>query len=180
MPGAILTINSPMPEFHNLPGTDNKSYSSSDFKDKKILVIVFSCNHCPYVQSYEERMMEFQKEYSGKGVQLVAINSNDIKNYPDDSFDHMVDRAKKKHFNFPYLRDEQQSVAEAFGATHTPQFFVFDEKRMLRYSGKMDDNWKEPQFVKEHYLRDAVNALLAGMEVSSPETFSVGCTIKWR
>ena len=180
MPGTHLTINSPMPEFQNLPGVDNKSYSSSDFKDKKNLVIVFSCNHCPYVQAYEERIIAFQKEYSGKGVQLAAINSNDIKNYPDDSFAHMVERAKKKEFNFPYLRDEQQAAAEAFGATHTPQFFLFDEERKLRYSGKMDDNWKEPQAVQEQYLRDAVNALLSGKEIQTPETFSIGCTIKWR
>ena len=180
MPGTLLTMNSPIPEFHNLPGTDNTSYSSSDFRDKKFLVIVFSCNHCPYVQAYEDRIIAFQKEYAAKSVQLVAINSNDIKNYPDDSFEHMVKRAKTKGFNFPYLRDEQQTAAEAFGATHTPQFFVFDDERKLRYSGKMDDNWKEPQSVKEEYLRNALNALLAGKEVQTPETFSIGCTIKWR
>lgn len=180
MPGTHLAIHSPMPEFQNLPGVDGTSYSFSDFKDKRILVIVFSCNHCPYVQAYEDRMIALQKEYSAKNVQLVAINSNDIKNYPEDSFEQMVKRAEMKKFNFPYLRDEQQTAAEAFGATHTPQFFIFDEERMLRYSGKMDDNWKEPRAVKEHFLRDALNALFAGKEIQTPETFSIGCTIKWR
>ncbi len=92
----------------------------------------------------------------------------------------MVSRAKEKGFNFTYLRDEDQIVADAFGATHTPQFFVFDEKRKLRYSGKMDDNWNNPKAVKENYLRDAIDALLSGKDVKILETYSIGCTIKWR
>jgi pimeloyl-ACP methyl ester carboxylesterase/peroxiredoxin len=180
MKGITLHTNDSMPEFNNLPGTDGKTYSSSDFKNKKLLVIVFSCNHCPYVQAYEDRIMAIQKDYSERGMTLIAINSNDTKNYPDDGFTHMVDRAQKKGFNFLYLRDDNQSVAESFGATHTPQFFLFDENRRLRYNGKMDDNWKEPQAVKETYLRDALDALLAGKDITIPETFSIGCTIKWR
>jgi len=180
MAGKSLHINDPMPGLGNLPGTDGNQYSTKSFADRKILVIIFSCNHCPYVQAYEDRMIALQGQYSKKGVQLVAINSNETQNYPEDNFDEMVKRAKQRGFNFPYLRDENQSVAEAFGATHTPQFFVFDEKRMLRYSGKMDDNWKDSAAVKEPYLRDAVDALLAGKEVKTPETFSIGCTIKWK
>ncbi|MGA2622931.1 MAG: thioredoxin family protein [Bacteroidota bacterium] len=180
MAGKSLRVNDPMPEFGNLPGTDGKHYSPKNFPDRKILVIVFSCNHCPYVQAYEDRMIALQGQYSPKGVQLVAINSNETQNYPEDNFDEMVKRAKQRGFNFPYLRDENQSAAEAFGATHTPQFFVFDEKRKLRYSGKMDDNWKDSTAVKESYLRDALEALLAGKEVKTPETFSIGCTIKWK
>ncbi len=175
-----LSINDPMPEFENLPGTDGKHYSTKNFSDRMILVIVFSCNHCPYVQAYEDRMIALQGQYDKKGVQLVAINSNETQNYPEDNYDEMVKRAKQRGFNFPYVRDENQSAAEAFGATHTPQFFVFDEKRKLRYSGKMDDNWKDSTAVKESYLRDALDALLAGKEVKTPETFSIGCTIKWR
>lgn len=174
-----LKINSKMPAFENLPGVDGRNYSSYDFTDKKILVIVFSCNHCPYVKAYEERMIAFQKFYSDKGVQLVAINSNETKNYPEDNFDEMVKNAKKKNFNFIYLRDDDQSVADAFGATHTPEFFVLDEKRNLRYHGKMDDNWQNPDAVKEKYLHDAVEAILTGNEVKTPQTFSIGCTIKW-
>src|SRR5258708_17737114 len=147
-----LGINDRMPNFSNLPGTDGKQFSDGVFAGNKILVIVFSCNHCPYVRAYEDRMIALQKDFAPKGVQLVAINSNDTGNYPEDGFEQMAERAKEKKFNFPYLRDDDQSAAEAFGATHTPQFFVFDEKRRLRYSGKMDDNWEEPQKVKEKYL----------------------------
>ena len=174
-----LRLNATLPPFPKLPGGDGKQYSSADFKNE-VLVVVFSCNHCPYVQAYEDRMIAFQNEFASKGVQLIAINSNEIQNYPDDSYEHMVTRAKQKGFNFPYLRDDNQSVAESFGATHTPQFFVFDKARTLRYLGKMDDNWKEPQLVKDRYLRDAVESLLAGKEVQVKETYSIGCTIKWR
>ena len=175
-----LKINDKMPAFKNLPGVDGKKYSSEDFADKKSIVVVFSCNHCPYVKAYEERMIAFQKYYDGKGVQLVAINSNETKNYPEDNFDEMVKNAKNKNFNFIYLRDDDQAIADAFGATHTPEFFVFDEKRTLRYHGKMDDNWQTPTAVKDKYLQDAVDAILTGKEVKTPETFSIGCTIKWR
>lgn len=176
----VLHINDSMPRFDNLRGVDGRLYSSSDFNDKKLLVIVFSCNHCPYVQAYEDRMIALQNDYRLKGVQLVAINANDIVNYPEDNFDGMVQRAQQKGFTFIYLRDENQSAAEAFGATHTPQFFMFDSKRKLRYSGKMDDNWQHPDQVKETYLRNALDALLSSKEVIISETFSIGCTIKWR
>ena len=174
-----LRIDDIMPGFRSLRGIDGNFHSSDDFKNR-FLVIVFSCNHCPYVQAYEDRMIAFQKEYADKDVQLVAINSNDSKNYPDDSYEKMIERAKNRKFNFFYLRDEDQSVANAFGATHTPQFFIFDSKRALRYSGKMDDNWKEPQLIKETYLKDALDALFAGIGVKISETFSIGCTIKWK
>jgi len=175
-----LKIGSPAPSFHALPGTDGKNYSLADFKDKKVLVVVFSCNHCPYVQAYEDRMIAFQGDYSPQGVQLLAINSNETVNYPEDRFEEMVKRAKRKGFNFPYLRDDDQSVATSYGATHTPEFFVFDERRTLRYHGKMDDNYKSPSSVKAHYLRDAVDALLVAKLVPEPETYSIGCTIKWK
>ncbi|MBA4311858.1 MAG: hypothetical protein C0417_04415 [Chlorobiaceae bacterium] len=127
MKGNKLNINDPMPEFKNLPCVDGKKYSSSNFNDVNILIIVFSCNHCPYVKAYEDRMIAVQKDYSDRGVQLVAINSNDERNYPDDNFDEMIKRAKAKEFNFKYLRDVDQQTAEAFGATHTPQFlFTFN------------------------------------------------------
>jgi peroxiredoxin len=180
MKGNKLNINDPMPEFKNLPGVDGKKYSSSNFKDMSILIIVFSCNHCPYVKAYEDRMIALQRDYSSNGVQLIAINSNDERNYLDDNFDEMIKRAKAKGFHFKYLRDADQQIAEAFGATHTPQFFVFNRERRLCYSGKMDDNWENPNAVKENYLRDALDALLAGKEVKVPETFSIGCTIKWK
>jgi peroxiredoxin len=175
-----LTIGSPIPNFSNLPAADGNEYSSTDFDDKDILVIVFSCNHCPYVRAYEGRMIAFQRDYKNKGIQLVAINSNETQNYPEDNFDEMVRQAKEKGFNFPYLRDDDQSVATAFGATHTPEFFVFDKGRRLRYHGRFDDNHKDSGAVTLHYVRDAVEALLAGKPVSVAETHSIGCTIKWK
>jgi len=181
MKSQSLRIGDALPVFQALEGVDGKKYSDSDFKSR-ILVIVFSCNHCPYVQAYEDRMMKLQADYSSKNVQLVAINSNETENYPEDSFENMVVRARQRGFNFPYLRDEDQSTAEAFGATHTPQFFVFSvegEGKKLRYSGKMDDNWQNPNLVKETYLRDALDALIAGRDVPLAETYSIGCTIKW-
>jgi len=180
MQNNALKIGAELPSFRNLPNVDGKKYSSSDLADADVLVIVFSCNHCPYVQAYEQRMITFQDNYAEKRVKLVAINSNDEVNYPEDNFQEMVKRAAARKFNFLYLRDVDQTAATAFGATHTPQFFVFDKKRLLRYSGKMDDNWQHPESAKEFYLRDAVDAVLAGREVGMPETFSIGCTIKWR
>jgi len=175
-----LSLGSLIPEFSGLPGIDGKSYSLVDFEKAKVLVIVFSCNHCPYVQAYEDRMIAFAKQYDPKGVRLVAINANETENYPEDSFEAMVKRGNTKGFPFPYLRDEDQRVADAFGATHTPEFFVFDRERRLRYHGKMDDNHLKPSAVKDRYLQDAVDALLRGEQVRQPETYSIGCTIKWK
>ncbi len=174
-----LKIGFPMPDFR-LKGTDGKYYMASAFSDKKILVVIFSCNHCPYVQAYEERMKEIQEEFGSKGVQVIAINSNDESGYPEDSFENMKIRAQQRKFNFLYLRDEDQSAAEAFDASHTPEIFVFDSERKLAYHGKIDDNWKEPDKVKTKYLSEAINQLLIGEQISVPETYSIGCTIKWK
>jgi len=175
-----LKIGSSAPGFKELPGVDHQKYALTSFDDKKILVIVFSCNHCPYVKAYEDRMITLQRDYGARGFQLVAINSNETEHYPEDRFDEMVKRAKEKGFNFPYLRDEDQRVADAYGATHTPEFFVFDHQRKLRYKGKFDDNYQNPAAVKVHYLRNAVDAIFAGHDVAEPETYSIGCTIKWK
>lgn len=174
-----LTIGSSLPDF-KLKGTDDKYYSPSTFKDKRIPVIIFSCNHCPYVQAYEERIKDLQSEFEAKGVQIIAINSNEESGYPEDLFENMKKRAAAKNFNFPYLRDEEQNAAEKFDASHTPEIFVFDNERKLAYHGKIDDNWKESEKVKSKYLEDAITQLLEGKEISIPETFSIGCTIKWK
>lgn len=163
-----------------LPGVDGKSHSLKELADKKAVIVIFSCNHCPYVQAYEDRIIEIQKDYAAKGVQVVAINSNDSLNYPEDSYENMVKRAKERKFNFLYLRDEDQKAARAYGATHTPHIFLFDQKGELRYTGKIDDNWQEPGKVKKRYLRDAVDAVIAGKSVPEPETHAIGCTIKWK
>ncbi len=163
----------------NLKGTDGRAHTLTDFVDKPVLVVIFSCNHCPYVQAYEDRMVAIQHGYKARGVQLIAVNSNDDKNYPEDSFEEMVKRAKDKAFNFPYLRDASQDVARAYGATHTPQLFVFDRERRLCYTGKIDDNWQTPSAVTKQYLRDALDALLNGSEPAEAATHAIGCTIKW-
>ena len=174
-----LKIGSPAPDF-NLPGVDGKKYALSFFAEEKALIVIFSCNHCPYVQAYENRIKQIQSDYAGKGASVVAINSNEDKGYPEDSFENMKKRATEQKFNFLYLRDEDQSVARAYDATHTPEIFLFDNERKLAFHGKIDDNWQEPNKVQNHYLRNALDELLAGKEISVPETFTIGCTIKWK
>jgi peroxiredoxin len=173
-----LQLGDPAPNF-SLPAVDGKTYSLATFAEKRALVVIFSCNHCPYVQAYEDRFVTIQRAYAGRGVQLVAINSNDDRNYPEDSFEEMIQRARLKGFNFPYLRDESQRTARAYGATHTPQLFVFDRQRRLAYTGKIDDNWQQPQAVTREYLRDALEAILINTTPAVPTTHAIGCTIKW-
>jgi peroxiredoxin len=175
----VLQIGSKIPGFF-LPATDGKSYGVDAFSQSKVLIVLFSCNHCPYVRAYEDRFMAIQRDYEKDGVQVIAINSNDATEYPDDSFENMKVRAEQRKFNFPYLRDESQEIAKAFGATHTPELFLFNPERILAYYGKIDDNWKEEDKVKSKYLRNALDEILADKPVSVPETFAIGCTIKWK
>lgn len=163
-----------------LKGVDGEIYTLESFKDKKALALIFSCNHCPYVRAYEERMNALEKEYGPKGFQLVAINSNDDDTHPEDSYDNMVIRARNKKLLFTYLRDDKQEIARAFGATRTPHVFLFDAKRHLRYMGAIDDNWEYPNKVKEKYLAMAIESVLEGKPLSQKETFPVGCGIKWK
>jgi peroxiredoxin len=176
----LMKTGTAAPEFSGLPGVDGKTYGLSDFGSAKALVVVFSCNHCPYVQAYEDRLIALQSEFKSQNIQFVAINANDATNYPDDSFENMAKRAKEKNFNFPYLRDESQAVAKSYGATHTPHLFVFDAVRKLAYTGKIDDNWQEPDEVQHRFLKDALTALVAGKKPDPAETFAIGCTIKWK
>ncbi len=173
-----LKIGSPAPDFE-LKNVDDKIYSLNSFQDKEAVIVVFGCNHCPYVIANEERLIEIQKDYAEK-VQVVEINSNDSVKYPDDSFENMKIRAAERNFNFPYLRDEDQSVAKAYGATHTPEIFLFDKNRKLAFHGKIDDNWQDPSSVKTKYLRNAIDETLSGKEIAVPETFTIGCSIKWK
>ncbi len=172
-----LELGEKAPNF-DLPGVDGGRYTLESFSGKPVLAVVFSCNHCPYVKAYEGRMVSIQRDYVSKGVQFVAINSNDEKSYPEDSFAEMVKRAKERDFNFPYLRDEAQEVVEAFGAVCTPHVFVFDKRRVLRYRGRIDDSRDEAK-VATHDLRNALDELTAGREVMVPETMPFGCSIKW-
>ena len=172
-----IPLGSKAPDF-DLPGVDGKRHTLGSFADKPVLVVIFSCNHCPYVIAYEDRMVSIQADYAGRGVQLVAINSNDEKSYPEDSFAKMVKRAEEKKFNFPYLRDEAQEAVNAYGAVCTPHVFAFDKNRVLRYRGRIDDS-KEPAKVTSPDLRNAVDDLLGGADVRVPDTRPFGCSIKW-
>ncbi len=176
--GQLKTLGDKAPDF-NLKGVDGRFNSLSDYDDKKVIVVFFTCNHCPYVQAYEGRLIALQEEFKDRGVTFIGINSNDSTNYTEDSFENMIKRSKDKGFNFYYLRDESQEVAHAYGATHTPQIFVFDKDRKLQYTGKIDDNWREPERVTERYLRDAIISLIEGKRIENPETYAIGCTIKW-
>jgi peroxiredoxin len=175
-----LKVGNKAPSFSNLPATDGKSYSLDSFKDSKAVVVSFTCNHCPYAQAYEDRFIALANEYTPKAVAFVAINPNDDVNYPDDNFENMKARAAEKHFPFPYLRDESQEVAKAYGAVCTPHLFVLDASRNLVYEGRIDDNWKQPAQVKSQDLRNAIEDVLAGRPVKTPNTNPMGCSIKWK
>ena len=173
-----LTLATEAPPF-DLPGVDGQNHSLDDYAEVPALAVVWSCNHCPYVQAWEDRTIATQKDYAIKGVQFVAINPNETDGYPEDDFPHMVERAKAKGYTFPYLRDESQKVAEAYGGVCTPDFFVFDRNRRLRYRGRLDDS-KDPKAVKRRHMREVLDALVAGKE--PPVTFAppMGCSIKWK
>jgi len=174
-----LELGATAPDFH-LPGVDGRSTSPADFADAKLLIVLFTCNHCPYVIGSEDRMVSLANDYAPKGVAMVAINSNETDNHPTDSFEHMVARAAERGFPFPYLRDESQEVALAYGALRTPHYYVFDAERTLRYSGRMDDNPREPGGETTHELRDALDALLEGGDPPQPLTNPIGCNVKWK
>jgi peroxiredoxin len=173
----MLELGSQAPDF-DLMGVDGMNHSLSSFSRSPILVVVFWCNHCPYVKDYESRAVTIQKDYAAKGVQLVAINSNDEKAYPEDSFPEMVKRSKDRGFNFPYLRDESQEVVGAYGGICTPHVFAFDSKRVLRYRGRIDDS-RDATKVTSPDLRNALDDLVAGKPVRVADTKPFGCSIKW-
>lgn len=173
-----LNLGDKAPDF-SLPGVDGKTYSLGAFSDKKVLVVFFTCNHCPYVQGWDGRVIELQKEFETQGVQFVGINANETTKYPEDSFDQMIVRAKEMGFNWVYLRDEGQVVAKAYDAACTPEFYVFDEARRLRYHGRLDDNYRDAQAAKSHDLKNALEDLISGADVRTPETPAMGCSIKW-
>ena len=184
---ATLNIGDRAPDF-KLKGVDGRTYSIKNFAKAKILVVVFTCNHCPTAQAYEERLKKLVGDYKGKGVAFVAISPNDPKalrldemGYTDlgDSFEDMKIRAKHKQFNFPYLYDgDTQEVSRAYGPTATPHVFIFDAERKLRYAGRIDDSERESA-VKSQDTQNALDALLAGKPVPVEKTRTFGCSIKW-
>jgi peroxiredoxin len=170
-----LKIGDTAPNWNGIIGTDDKTHSLSDYKDAKLVVVVFTCNHCPVAQAYQDRLIAMQKDYQSKGVQLVAVNVNNI---PEDKFEKMKERAKAKAFNFPYLYDATQKIGRDYGATVTPHVFLLDKNRKTAYIGAVDDNMK-PADVKKQYLRDAIEALLAGSEPPKTNAKPMGCAIQY-
>lgn len=173
-----LPLGSPAIEF-DLPGVDGKNYMLRYFHDREIIVVIFTCNHCPYAQAYEGRLIALAKEFS-KNAAFFAINSNDASKYPQDSFENMKIRAKEKGFPYPYLHDESQEVARAYGALVTPHVFVFDKSGRLTYQGGVDDNWENEKGVTQQYLRDALTELSIGRKVTRKTAPVIGCSIKWK
>jgi thiol-disulfide isomerase/thioredoxin len=182
----VLPIGSPLPDF-KLPGVDGKTYTPADFAAAKFLVIVFTCNHCPTAQAYEERLKQLTADYKPKGVAVVAINPNsaaavrfDEMGYGDlgDTFAEMKIRAEHKQFNFPYLDDgETQELTVKFGAIATPHIYIFDQERKLRFQGRIDNAERE-DLVKARDTRDALDALLAGKDPAVTTTRVFGCSVK--
>lgn len=174
-----LPTGATAPEF-SLPGVDGKTWRLADFHDAKFLVVTFWCNHCPYVVAWEPRAIALAKEYGARGVRFVMINANDAAAYPDDSFARMKSRAQEKGYPFPYLRDEGQDVAHAYGALVTPHPFLFGPDRKLLYQGRIDDRHDDPSAVKEHFLAKALDAAVAGRPVTPSERPVLGCSVKWK
>lgn len=164
----------------SLKGTDEKFYSPDDFTDKEILIIMFICNHCPYVKAITDRIVNFQKKYVDSGLQIIGINSNDSGQYPEDSFENMINFAKDRRFNFPYLWDETQNTAREYDAVCTPDIYLFDKNRILKYRGRLDDNWKDESSVNSRDLERAAELILSGKEINFNQIPSMGCSIKWK
>lgn len=194
-----VRLGMPAPEF-SLRGTDGVIHHLTDFRDSRVLVVAFICNHCPYVQAVRGRINALAREYRDRAVQVVGINSNDVIRYPADDFENMKKQALEHGFVFPYLWDETQAVARAYGAVCTPDFFLFEQARpeafrgaevetgtshfrdafLLRYRGRLDDSWKDEKAVTRRDLRLAIDAILAGKQPSPEQPPSMGCGIKWK
>ena len=174
-----IPLGTPVIPF-DLPSVDGKNYSPDSFKDAKILIVFFSCNHCPYAKAAWPLMIDLYNKYKKQGVAFVAINPNDETQYPEDDFATMKVRAKEWGVPFPYLRDELQEVAHNYKAMCTPDIYVFDKDRKLAYHGRINDNWQNPSEVTRHDLPDAITSLLTGARPKEPQYPSMGCSIKWK
>lgn len=175
----MVPLGTPAHDF-SLLSTDGKSYSLESFNDKNVLVIIFMCNHCPYVKAVLDRLIELQKDYDDKNVQLVGINPNDEENYPEDSFENMKKAVIEKGIPFPYLQDTTQETAKQYNAVCTPDIYVYGKERKLLYRGRIDDNWQDESSVTKKDLRHAIDAILEDSPVSEDQHPSMGCSIKWK
>ena len=171
----VIDIGDKAPAFANLQGVDDKEYGLDQFKKAKAIVLVFTCNHCPVAQAYEDRLIALQDEYGDKGAQVLAVS---VSKDESDSLENMKERAESEKFNFPYLHDASQKSGQAYGAAVTPHVFVLDSERKIAYMGAIDDN-QNPEKVTKHYLRDAIDAVLAGKAPETTETRQFGCGIHY-
>ncbi len=165
----------------SLKNVDGEMVSLADYPDSKGYIVIFTCNHCPYSIAYEDRIIALQDAYGPQGYPVIAINPNDPVAQPDDSYEKMQERASEKNFNFPYLFDEGQQIYPQYGATRTPHVFILqkeDGKNIVRYIGAIDNNHEDANDVSEHYVQDAMEALIAGTTVDPAETRAIGCSIK--
>jgi peroxiredoxin len=166
----------------SLKNIDGKMVSLADYKDAKGVIVIFTCNHCPYSKLYEDRIIEINNKYAAKGFPVVAINPNDPNEQPEDSFAEMQKRAKEKGFTFPYIVDETQEITKTYGATRTPHVYLLEKKgkdHVVAYIGAIDNNHKSAADADKKFLEDALNEMIAGKKVSNNYTKAVGCTIKW-
>jgi peroxiredoxin len=173
-----LQVGEQAPDF-TLPATDGKTYSLKDFDHAKVLVVFFTCNHCPYVVGSDEITRATALKFGEQGVQFVGINANSERTKPDDSFEHMVQRMEEQKFPWIYLRDKSQDVARAYGGLRTPHFYVFDQERKLIYSGRGVDNPRESAKMTINDLDNALAEHLAGKPITTPLTNPIGCNVKW-
>ncbi len=173
-----LQLNDSAPDF-SLPATDGATYQLSDFKDAKVLVVFFTCNHCPYVVGSDEVTRRTADKFASQGVKFVGINSNSKNTHADDDFEHMVVRMKEQNFPWVYLHDESQDIARAYGALRTPHFFIFDEDRKLIYTGRGVDTPREAGAITVNDIENALEEHLSGKSVSIPLTNPIGCNVKW-
>ena len=173
----MVKLGSKAPYF-NLPNTDGENISIEHFK-AEVLVVIFTCNHCPYAKAVEDRLIELGNNYS-KNVDFVLISSNDAENYPADSPEKMAEQARNKKYPFPYLFDETQEIAKAYSAVCTPDIFLYNDERKLEYRGRLDDNWQDSNQVTREELRMAIDAVLSGKGIDFEQIPSMGCNIKWK
>jgi len=173
-----LKLGQKAPDFH-LPATDGKVYGLNNFKTYDTLVIFFTCNHCPYVIGSDEVTRKTAEKFVSKNVGFVAINSNSEKTYPEDSFDHMVERMKNNRFPWTYLYDKSQDVARSYGALRTPHFYVFNKERVLIYTGRGVDSPRNTSKMTVNDLENALNEHLSGKPISVALTNPIGCNVKW-
>ena len=173
-----LQIGEKAPDF-KLPATDGKTYQLSDLSENEVLVIFFTCNHCPYVTGSDEVTRQTVEQFTARGVKFVGVNSNSANTYAEDSFKHMVERMEEYKFPWSYLYDESQEVAQLYGALRTPHFYVFDINRKLIYTGRAVDNPRDTSRITVNNLEDALNQHLAGQSIDLPVTNPIGCNVKW-